>query len=286
MKAHIFNIDTVIKIKQKVWVIDKNKPSIPLFKIDTSDLSIYQSGIFRSHGNEIKFNGITYWLPNELIETLKVKVKNLESKMSNLGLSLQEFLNKDVIDNLEFSVLEENIGHLVNSPDDIYIICSKKDKLKYEKFLQKLQEKLLEIGVQIKAFYHINENFYNQSDDDIAFNKIKLVVQHLIGLKTEDSAFTNEEIAYYKEVFFYDDSTKSIALGKSINSVFEMLFNNTVDNGAKLKIQSALKEKPIAHIMQVTTNKFKKFIDNKVDINLDKKLIKTYESFVNRLKDL
>jgi hypothetical protein len=279
MKAHIFNIDTVIKVKQQVWVIDKTKPSIPLLKIETSDLSVYQSGIFRSHGNEIKFNGTTYWLPNELVEKLKVKVKNIESKMSNLGLSLQEFLNKDVIDNLEFSILVENIDHLKNSPDDIYIICSKKDRVKYEKFLKTLQEKLAEIGVQIKAFYHINERFYNQSDDDIAYNKIKLVVQHLIGLRTENKGFSAEEITKYEEVYFYDDSTKAIALGKSINKVIDVLVDNTKDEGVKLKVQDSIKSKPIAHIVQVTSNKIMKFISNKVELKLEEKLIKTYESF-------
>lgn len=288
MKAHIFNIDTVIKIRQLVWVIDKTKPNIPLLKIDPSDLTIYQSGIFRSHDNEISFNGITYWLPNELVDKLKVKVKNLETKMSNLGLSLQEFLNKEVIDNLEFSILTDNISHLANSPDDIYIICSKKDRAKYEKFIGKLQEKLSELGIQIKAFYHINEKFYNQSDDDIAYNKIKLVIQHLVGLRTENNIFTSNEITQYDEVYFYDDSAKAIALGKSINKVMEKMYNDTPDEGIKLKLQDAVVTKPIAHIIQVTSNKINKFISNKIQLKLEEKLIKTYESFrkfINQSKD-
>ena len=279
MKAHIFNIDTVIKVKQLVWIIDKTKPNIPIMKIDPSDLSIYQSGIFRSHDNEISFNGVTYWLPNELVDKLKVKVKNLESKMSNLGLSLQEFLNKEVIDNLDFSILSDNVSHLANSPDDVYIICSKKDRVKYEKFLNKLQEKFAELGIQIKAFYHINEKFYNQSDDDIAYNKIKIIVQHLVGLKTENDSFTSEEITKYEEVYFYDDSAKSVSLGKSINKVLEKLYDSTEDEGSKLKVQDALNTKPIAHIIQVTSNRLNKFIPTKIQLKLEEKLIKTYESF-------
>src|ERR1035437_10646669 len=111
-KAHIFDLDTLIKIEQKVWVIDKTKPSIPITKIDVSDLNLYESAIFRSHDNEIHFNGHQYWLPNDMMEFLKVKVKNIESKMSNLGLSMQEFLNKELIENLEYKILKNNFEHL------------------------------------------------------------------------------------------------------------------------------------------------------------------------------
>lgn len=279
INAHIFNLDTVIKVDQMVWLIDKTKPSIPIMKIETSDLHLYESGIFRSHGNNIHFNGKEYWLPTEFVENLKIKVKNIDSKMSNLGLSMQEFINKELIENISYEILENNFHHLKNSPDDIYVICPQRDRVKYEKFLEKLKEKLADIGLKIKAYYHINERFYNQDNDDIAFNKIKIITQHLVGLRTESNKFTTEEITKYNEVFFYDDSTKAIALGRSINSVFESINKKTEDAGAKLKIQESIKTKPIAHIIQVTTNKLLPRIEHKVELKLDKKFIKTYESF-------
>lgn len=287
INAHIFNLDTVIKIKQMVWLIDKTKPSIPILKIDPSDLNMYESGIFRSQGNSMHFNGKEYWLPNDFIEQLKVKVKNIESKMSNLGLSIQEYVNKELIENLEYDILDNNFHHLKNSHDDIYIICPRRDRVKYEKFLNKLKEKLAEDGLKIKAYYHINERFYNQSNDDIAFNKIKIIIQHLVGLKTKDSEFIDEEITKHHEVFFYDDSAKSISLGKNINSVIDNMYGKTEDEGIKLKIQDSIKTKPIAHIVQVTTNKLLHQIDHKIELKLDKRFIKTYESFkrdVNLLK--
>jgi hypothetical protein len=284
--AHIFSLDTVIKIKQRIWLIDKTKPSIPIFKIDPTDLNLYESGIFRAQGNSMNFNGKEYWLPNDFMERLKIKVKNIESKMSNLGLSIQEFANKELIENLEYDILEGNFRHLKNSHDDIYIICPRRDRIKYEKFLDKLKEKLAEVGLKIKGFYHINEKFYNQSNDDIAFNKIKIVIQHLIGLKTKNDKFIDEEITKYPEIFFYDDSDKAITLGKTINNVFDNIYNKIEDEGIRLKIQEAVKTKPIAHIIQVTTNKLLHQIDHIVELKLDKRFIKTYESFKRRINPL
>ncbi len=285
-KAHLFNIDTIIKIKQMVWIIDKTKPSIPIIKVNTYDLNIYKSGIFHSHGNEITFNGVKYWLPNDIMSTLKVKVKNLDTKLSNIGISMQEFLNKELIENLEFSILEDNFEHLKDSPDDIYIICSKRDRIKYEKFIDKVREKLSEYGVKIKAFYHINETFYNQSSDNISYNKVKIVVQHLTGFKTNDNQFIDEEITSYDEIYLYDDSEKVIATGKAINDVLRTIYKKTKDEGVRLKIVDNMNAaKKIAKIVAITNNKLKKHISSKVEVLLESsKLIKSFESFIINIK--
>ena len=78
------------------------------------------------------------------------------------------FLNalKNDIDKLqipEFDLDLDVISKLKNTQDDIYIICSKQTKRNYQSLIDKLEDKLKEEGIQVKSFYYISENFYNQN---------------------------------------------------------------------------------------------------------------------------
>ena len=197
MIAHFFDIDTLIKIDNKVWIVDKTNPNIPIIKISTSDFNLIKNGVYKSQGNKVDYNGQSFWLPIDIFNKLKVKLKLNNGNLGNIGISMQEFLNKDIIDNIDFKINLDNISHLKNKTDDIYIICSKQNKKNYETVLNKLEEKLKEEGLKIKNFYYISETFYNQNDDDIRYNKIKLLLQHLVGYRTHINKFTDEEITKY-----------------------------------------------------------------------------------------
>ena len=160
--------------------------------------------------------------------------------ISNLGISMQEFLNPDVIDNIDFKLDLSLFNPIINTNDDIYIICSKNKKSNFEKQISKLEEKLEEIGLKVKKYYYISETFYNKDEDRIAYLKSKLLIQHLLGLKTDGDIFTNEEIDNYNQITFYDDDLKSIQMSRYINIVLEKLLIKT-DNNIKIIVKDKIK---------------------------------------------
>lgn len=278
MRSHFFDIDTILITNNKVWIVDKSYPNIPLLKIEKSDFNLIKSGIYKSQNNKIEFGGKSYWVPKGLMETLKIKCKINKSNLSNLIFSMQEFMNKELIENLDYDINLDNLLHLKNTDDDIYIICSKNAKKNYELMIKKVEEKLKDNGLVIKNYYFISETFYNRNEDQISHKKIRLLLQHLIGLKTEGDKFTDEEITSYTEVFFYDDEDSSINLANNCNNVCEFLLSNT-ENTIKSKIKDILKsEEKILYTNLVSPNKFNRFQTKKIQLKFSN-ILKTFESF-------
>jgi len=278
MKAHFFDIDTILRTNSMVWVVDKTIPNIPIMKISQSDFNLIKKGIYKSQGNSINFSGHTYWLPTDLFEKLKIKAKNHRADVSNLAFSLQEFMNKELIENLDYDINLENILHLKNTDDDIYVICSKNTKRNYELMISKIEDKLKENGLIIKKFYYISETFYNRVSDDISHKKVRLLLQHLVGLKTEGDKFTDERLEQYSELFYYDDEDNAIKLAKDSNKLLTVLLSNT-DIKLKEIIKDDLKSKEYTlYVNLITGNKANRFVTTKVDIQFSN-LITVFESF-------
>ncbi len=198
-----------------------------MIRISKSEFNLLRKGVYKRDNINFNIDGQTYWLSEELFNKIKIKSKNNNVNISELAFSMQEFMNKDIIENGDFTIHLENIRHLKNSQDDIYVICSKNSKRSYESLIEKLEEKLLDFGLKIKNFYFISETFYNRDRDDIVHKKVRLVLQHIIGLKTADTKFTEEEITKYDQVSLYDDDNNTIKLAKGINDVLQFLVNNS-----------------------------------------------------------
>lgn len=282
--AHFFNIDTLIDIKQYCWVIDKLRPNVPIFKISQSDFNLIKSGVYKSQGNKIEFNGSVYWLPNELSNKLKVKLKLSNSNFTNLGISMQEFLNKDIIDSIKFDVKLDTIKHLKGKSDDIYIICPKQTRKSYETIIEKLIEKLKVEEIIVKSFYFISETFYNQNDDDIRFKKIKILAQHLVGYKTEVNKFIDNEITRYKRCYYYDNQYDTLKIIDEVNPILKSIMNKT-DDGLKSVIKEDINEYlPVLFVVKVTDNDINRNISKSVKIEYSN-LIKTFEKFILKNKN-
>ena len=278
MKAHFFDIDVILSTNSKVWIVDKTIPNIPIMKISKSDFNLIKRGIYKSQGNSINFGGHTYWLTTEMMETLKVKAKNHRADVSNLAFSMQEFMNKELIENLEYTINIENILHLKNTDDDIYVICSKNNRKNYELMISKIEDKLKENGLTIKKFYYISETFYNRNSDDISHKKVRLLLQHLIGLKTEGDKFTDEKLEQYSEVSYYDDEETSTQLACDSNKLLMVLLERT-ESSLKDIIKSNLKSTPhTLFVNYITGNKANRFVTTKVDIQFSN-LITVFERF-------
>ncbi len=278
MRAHFYDIDTLLVSDAKVWIVDKKSPNIPIMKISQSEFNLIKNGIYRNQNNSLNFSGVTYWLPEDLVNTLKVKAKNHRSDFSSLGFSMQEFMNKELIDNIDYNINFENIMHLKNTDDDIYFICSKNTKKNYELMISKIEDKLKDNGLNIKSYYFISETFYNRNDDSISHKKVRLILQHLVGYKTDVDKFIDEKISEYEEVFFYDDSDSAIKLASDINKFLMLLLSNT-DSSIKDIIKKEIKDKEhILYVNKVTFNKVNKFVTTKVLLETGN-LIKTFENF-------
>jgi hypothetical protein len=278
VKSHFFDIDTLIKLENQAWVVDKNNPNIPIMKISKSDFNLIQSGIYRKQNNKIEFNGKVFWLPTELVNKLKIKAKTYKTEFSNLAISLQEFLNKDIIDEMNFELKLDTISQLKNKTDDIYIICSKQTKRNYQTLIDKLEEKLKEQGLKVKNFYFISDNFYNQNKDEVNFKKMRLLLQHLIGYKTDGNKFIDEEITRYDQVSFYDNNYDTLNISDGINGLLEITLSNT-DKGLKDVIKEDIIDyKPVLLVNKINDNHYNKTETKKVILSLSN-LIKTFESF-------
>jgi len=278
MNAHFIELDLILKTESKPWIIDKLNPNIPIIKMEISEFNLFKSGIYKSQGNKISFNGKIFWLSNEFMNKLKVKAKKLKVDISNLGISMQEFLNPEIIENIKFDIDLSLLRPIINTNDDIYIICSKNTKSNFEKQISKLEEKLEEIGLKVKKYYFISETFYNKNDDEISYLKSKLVLQHLLGLKTDGDKFSSEEIENYNQITFYDDNLKSIQMCRDVNDILENLLLET-ENEIKLLVKNKIKNNEnLLLIKEFTHNKANKFKEYNVQLKYSN-VIKSFENF-------
>jgi hypothetical protein len=276
--AHFFDIDTLIKINSFIWIVSKSNPSIPILKISESEFNLIKKGIYKSHDSPLFISDNKYWLPQNLLNELKIKVKNHKANITELAFSMQEFMNPSVIENIDYDILLKNIIHLKNKTDDIYVICSKNNKKNYASVISKLEKELEKIGLFVKKYYYLSKTFYNRDTDYITNTKVKLLLQHLIGYKTDDNKFINEEIAKYRRVYFYDNDQKSLDMSKSINDVFHFLIKETEEDISTRIREIVNNNEHILVIGKVTSNNIEPIMYEEIAIEWTN-LIKTFESF-------
>lgn len=278
MNAHFIDLDIILKTESKPWIVSKENPNIPILKMEPSDFKVFQSGIYKNQNNKIEFNGKTFWLSNDFMNKVKLSAKKYRADISNLAISLQEYLNPQLIENIKFEVDLSIFNSIINTDDDIYIICSKNTKRNYDKQIQKLESDLKDKGLKIKEFYYISETFMNRDEDNISHLKVKLILQHLIGLKTEGDKIINEEITDYIKITYYDDSKPAIELAKRINQVLESLLLKT-EKEVKLKVKDKIQNvENVLVVKEYTHNKSKKFNETIVELEYTN-VIKNFESF-------
>jgi hypothetical protein len=278
MKAYFVDIECLLKVTNKAWIIDKSKPNIPIMKISKYDFNLFKSGIYKSQGNKIDFNGQIFWLPTDVYQKLKVKVKNNEASLGNLAVSLQEFVNKELIENIEYEFNLDLIRRLKNKIDDIYVVCSRQTKSSFQTIIDKLEKEMLEDGIQIKKFYFITETFYNETEDSILFKKIRLYLQHLVGYKTDDKKFEDTELTRYDKIMVYDSSRSILNLKQQTNTTLKTILNKSSESLAKVIKENVDEFKPRLEVNYLTDNEINKV--QSFEIQLDySNLIRSFENY-------
>jgi hypothetical protein len=265
-------------MENHAWVVDKKNANVPIIKISQSDLNLIQSGIFKKQGNKVDFNGRTYYLPESLMNKIKIKTKSFNINFADLGISMQEFMNKSIIEKKDFEINKDLILELKNEVDDIYVICSNQTKKSYETIIEKIKEEFEKNGLKIKTFYPISENFMNKSDDDIKFKKMRLLLQHMVGYKTDGQKFKDEEITRYDQIYYYDNYLETLKITKEINNLLEFLLSRS-DDGLRSVIKENVSDfRPTLWVHKENENKVNKRTSDKVILNISK-IVKTFENF-------
>ena len=278
LRGIFIDLNVLLEMDNQAWVVDKKNANTPIVKISKSDFNLIKSGIFKNQGNKVDFNGRTYYLPTDLMNKIKIKTKSYNIDFSNLAISLQEFMSKSLIEEMKFEINKDVILELKNNIDDIYIICSKQTKRSYETIIEKIKEEFEKNGLKIKTFYPISENFMNQNDDDIKFKKMRLLLQHLVGYKTEGDKFKDEEITRYDQIHFYDNYSETLKITKEMNNLLEYLLSRS-DDGLRSVIKENVQDfRPNLWVHKENENKMNKRSSEKVILNISK-IVKTFENF-------
>lgn len=278
MQAHFFDIDTLISSDAKVWIVDKHRPKECLIKVRPSDFNLIRNGVYRNQGNKVSFAGHDYYLPDDIMNRLKLNAKVKKADVSNLAFSMREFQDPELIESSRHSVDVDAVVHLKNTQDDVYIICSRNIKTAYSSVIKRLEEKLSDLGISPKNYYFISETFYERDEDETSFDKVRLLIQHLVGSKSEGRKFVEEKVAAYERIYFYDEDDSSTQLATKASDLLGVMLENTADDVSK-SIRESLKSKaPELVVNTVTNNRVSKFVSKSVKLE-NSKLIKTFESF-------
>lgn len=282
--SHIFDIESLWDIDQNVWIVDKNNPSVPLVKISESDFSLIESGVYRGQENLLRFNSKDFYIPDELMDELKVLSKKKEDMdINSLAFSMREYLDKDYINDLKFEILDDNFKHLKNKVDDIYIISTKIVEDKYSKIINKLKEKFKDNGLEVENYYLTSKSVnFNDKDKEI-FTKGNVILKHLIGLSIKDSKFIKEESEPYNCVNYYDSDSNVIKnVRGNIQSQFEYLFHKSDTSVQEIILNKMEMSKDIIFNC-INSNEFNKFDKTKIELNKPKNIM-MYESFIRNLR--
>jgi hypothetical protein len=278
-EAHIFDLDVLISINSNVWIVSIDSPSIPVIKISLSEFNLIKKGIYKNHNSILNINGVDFWIPENLLNLLKIKVKKSNIDISNLAFSMQEFLNPNVIQHLDYTINTHNFIHLKNKPHDIYVFASNNSEVNYKPIIKKLDEELEKLGLRVKNYYFLSKTFNSRDHDKVANNKIKLCLQYLIGYKTNDNIITSEQLKKYNRVYLYDDDLKTLEFGKNINNILNFLKSNTEDESITYDVRNLIRNDiPVFVLSTITNNKINPIIYKEIILEWNH-IVKTFEGF-------
>ncbi len=279
MTAYFIDIDCLLTLGGMAWIVDKTRPNVPIMKVSRHEFNLYKSGVYRSQNNKVEFNGVTFWLPSDVYGLLKVRLKDSPARLGNLAISMQEFMNRELVENMPFEVNSETVSMLKNKTDDIYIICPRQVHRSYRAHLDRLIGELSNSGVKVKNQYHLSESFHNQSDDLLSFRKARLLLQHAVGYKTDDRRFVDTEVAQYSKILVYDSNRSVLGLKTEVNDVLRMLLKGTEDGLSRVIIEDIQDNRPGIELNYMTGNEVNRLVSDRFVVD-NATVVRHFESFV------
>jgi len=250
-KIHFFDLDGVLwETDSKVWVVDKEKPSIPIIRLSKQEINKILSGVYLKEELEIEYNGEIFYISNDIFNRINRKKK---ISIERLGLSWIEFYDADYINNSKVKHELKNILHLQNTNDIICILTGRAYQDRHAKILNNLRLSLLDIGLSIYKVYFVSKRFYYKQNNEISLNKAHILLEHMIGIKIEDGAFIPIKQDWYNNVYFYDDDKTNIDYANDIQTLFDRIMKKT-DDELFLTIIDRIKKNDITLVTNLVTN--------------------------------
>jgi hypothetical protein len=225
-----FDLDnTLWYIKSFIWVIDKNKPAIPILKISPIEFALIKSGIYVKDDILLEYNGEQFFISKDMMDRILRKKKNI--RMRDLGISYAEHFDDEILNKKDVIFLLDNIKHLIGEDIEIGILTARSDRKKHANLLNKLRVKLSEYGLEISKIYFVSEAIkLSGLNNNVSYDKNKVLLEHLIGLTIEDDKFIPIKKEYYDKIYFYDDIKSNFLNINKMQEYFDFLIRNSDDD--------------------------------------------------------
>jgi len=140
-----------------------------------------------------------------------------------------------------------------------------------------LEDKLEDFGIK-PDYYFVGETLYDRDEDEVSFDKVRLLVQHLVGLKTEGRKFTDDFVKRYDKIYFYDEDEGATKLACSVSSILTLILQNSAEF-AKDSIRNVINNNsPVLVVNTVTPNLANRFVKKEIKLEYSS-LIKSFESY-------
>lgn len=254
-EIHFFDLDgTLWNMGGKVWVINKNRPNIPMFKLDSIEFALIKNGKYKQDNLEVNYNDEKYFISEELFDRINKKQKvDIES----VGFSFREFFDTNYIDNL--SIIIKNIIDLNNKKVDVGILSARHNQDEQKDFLNALRVKLNELNLDLNKIYYLGERFQYGYSSVISHQKTKVLLEHLVGIKIEKDRFNPIKQDWYQTVHFYDDEPQNIYSANDIQSMLNNYLSNSEDEVFKIIMERVKNYNLTLNTHLVTNNLLNKF---------------------------
>jgi hypothetical protein len=249
--AHFFDLDgTLWNVNCNVWVIDKENPTEPIIKIGQYEIKKILDDFYKRDDIMIEYDEEVYYISKSLFNKIQKKRK---LPIERLGLSWIEYLDPEDIPDNNITYLTYNYKHVKDQ--QINILTGRNNRKKHAQILNRLRLKLKEYNIDIFKIYFVSNIFYKQHEDVISYNKSKILLEHLVGVKIEDDKFIALKQDWFANVHFYDDEKKTIDIVNDMNDLLYNILKNTDDDVVyKIVVERVQKYELLIHTHLVSNN--------------------------------
>lgn len=255
MLLNFFDLDdTLWRSTARLVIIDKKYPEKIIKEIPQNMIGGLKT-YYKRDNNMIYYNGETYYLPNSIVDELKIN-------LSDIGISYREWKEEGYIC-AEFML--NNIKHLKNKENyEIALLTARANKEEHKEIINELNSDIKQILKKpIKKVYFINDLDNNRNDDITATRKATILLEHLIGLKIKNGKFIAIKQDHYDEVSLYDDNDTNIKTVNSMQKLFDHYITETDDNIRNEIIRFVRNKELYYTSYKVTNNIIEPFIENR-----------------------
>jgi hypothetical protein len=256
---------TLILTDAKWWILDKNNPDKPLFKVSQYDGTLIRTGFHKGDNLPIYYNGIPGFLSKEIWEKIQ-RIKKF--KLEDIGVSYREYTDASLI-NEHLTNCVFYIDRFKSLKDHtIKILTARGNKEGHLGLISLLETKMDEAGLKLNDSYFVNDPKQVQFGTNSAERKLLCIIEKIVGYKIQDMEFTHVVDETYDISNFFDDEDHNISICKDINKFIRFILTNT-EEWLQEKIKASLNSrKPILRTHLVTSNEMNPFYTEEIKIEI------------------